>query len=90
MSETEIAGRDWAEAASCTWLHEALLFVSVLEAAGIRAAIPNRHLIGVQPLYANLVGGVRVLVAPDDLVRAKEVLASANVPRETGDHGDPT
>ena len=38
MSGTEIAGRDWVEAASCTWLHEALLLVSVLEAACIPAA----------------------------------------------------
>jgi hypothetical protein len=88
MSETEIAGRDWVEAASCTWLHEAQLLVSVLEAAGIRAVIPNVYILGVQPLYANLVGGVRVLVAPDDLARAGEVLACSNVALETGDHDD--
>jgi hypothetical protein len=88
MSETEIAGRDWVEAASCTWLHQAQLLVSVLGAAGIRAVIPNVHILAVQPLYANLVGGVRVLVPPDDLARAREVLASANAGQETGDHDD--
>lgn len=88
MSETEIAGRDWVEAGSCTWLHEALLLVSVLEAAGIQAAIPNVHILGVQPLYANLVGGVRVLVPPADLARAREVLASESAALETGDHDD--
>ena len=71
---------DWAEAASCTWLHEAQLIVSVLEAAGIAAAIPNEHTLGVQPLYANLVGGVRVMVHGEDLARAREILASTEPP----------
>ena len=67
---------DWAEAASCTWLHEAQLIVSVLESAGIAAEIPNEYTLGVQPLYANLVGGVRVMVHDEDLARAQEVLSS--------------
>lgn len=67
---------DWAEAASCTWLHEAQLIVSVLESAGIAAEIPNEYTLGVQPLYANLVGGVRVMVHGEDLARAQEVLSS--------------
>ena len=50
---------DWVEAASCTWLHEAAFLQSVLGAAGIDATIPNEHTLGVQPLYANLLGGVR-------------------------------
>lgn len=82
MSGTEIAGRDWVEAASCTWLHEALLLVSVLEAACIPAAIPNQHFLGVVPLYAELVGGIRVLVPPHDLARAKEAISSATVALE--------
>ncbi len=77
MSESNAGdGDDWAEAASCTWLHEAQLIVSVLDSAGIAAAIPNEHTLGVQPLYANLVGGVRVMVHAEDLTRAQEILAS--------------
>jgi hypothetical protein len=88
MTENELVGPDWVEVASCTWLHEAQLLVSVLDGAGIRAAIPNEHVLGVQPLYANLVGGVRVLVPPDDLARAREVLDSANAQPRIGDPAD--
>lgn len=79
---------DWAEAASCTWLHEAHLIVSVLESAGIAAEIPNEHILGVQPLYAILVGGVRVMVRGDDLARAREVLSSTVSAPEDGDPED--
>ena len=71
--------RDWVEAASCTWLHEAAVLRSVLDAAGIEAMIPNEQTFGVQPLYGNLLGGVRILVPPGDLERAREVLTSAAV-----------
>ena len=67
---------DWVEAASCAWLHEAVFVRSVLDAAGIAATIPNEQTLGVQPLYGNLLGGVRVLVRHRDLDRAREVLAS--------------
>jgi hypothetical protein len=70
----------WVEAASCTWLHQAVFLRSVLEAAGITATIPNEQTLGVQPLYGHLLGGVRVLVQSSDLDRAREVLASDAVP----------
>jgi hypothetical protein len=69
---------DWVEVRSCTWLHEAAFLKSVLDAAGIEATIPNEYTLGVQPLYANLVGGIRVLVRAEDLERAAEVLDSTN------------
>ena len=79
---------DWVEAASCTWLHEAQLLTSVLDAAGIEATIPNEHILGVQPLYANLVGGVRVMVHAADLSRAREILVSEDVERQTPERDD--
>jgi hypothetical protein len=69
---------DWVEIRSCTWLHEAALFKSVLDAAGIEAVIPNEQTLGVQPLYGQLVGGVRVLVRESDLKRAVELLDSTS------------
>ena len=66
--------REWVEVRSCTWLHEALFFKSVLDAAGIEATIPNEQTLGVQPLYGNLLGGVRVLVREDDFERATAIL----------------
>ena len=81
----ERPSNEWVEAASCTWLHEASFLRSVLEAAGIDCMIPDEHTLGVQPLYAPLLGGVRVLVRQEDLERAREVLASA---ARTANEGD--
>jgi hypothetical protein len=66
----------WVEVRSCNWLHEAQFVRSVLEAGGIEAQIPNEHILGVQPLFAGVVGGVRVLVRSTDKERASEILDS--------------
>jgi len=70
---------DWVEVRSCTWLHEAQFLKSVLDAAGIEALVPNEHTLGVQPLYANLLGGAQLWVRPGDLERATELLDSEAV-----------
>ena len=69
---------DWVEVRSCTWLHEAEFLRSVLDAAGIASTIPNEYTLGVQPLYANLLGGIRVMVRAADFDRAVEVLDATN------------
>jgi RimJ/RimL family protein N-acetyltransferase len=66
----------WVEIRNCLWLHQAYFVKSVLEGDGIEVLIPDEHLLGVQPLYANAVGGARVLVRPADLERAAEILDS--------------
>lgn len=79
---------EWVDVRSCLWLHEAEFFKSVLEAAGIESMIPNEYTLGVQPLYAHMLGGVRVLVRREDVDRACEILDSADaVPRDVGDDG---
>ena len=79
---------NWVQVKACNWLHQALFFRSVLEAAGIEAVIPNEHTLNIQPLYANLLGGVRVMVHAEDADRATEVLDSTALPpdRETDEH----
>ena len=64
------------EVRRCTWLHEAQFLKSVLEAADIEAFIPDEYTLGVQPLYANVLDGVRLLVRAGDLERASEILDS--------------
>ena len=75
---------EWVEVRSCSWLHEAQVLTSVLESAGIESLIPDQYTVGVQPLYALALGGVRVLVRAEDLDRARELLdcvdASPNSP----------
>ena len=77
---------EWVEVRSCMWLHEAEFFKSVLDAAGIESMIPNAYTLGVQPLYANMLGGSRVLVRRADVDRAREVLESAAPLRDDGNH----
>ena len=60
----------WVEVRNCNWLHQAYFVKSILEGDGIEVLIPDEHLLGVQPLYANAVGGARVLVRSADLERA--------------------
>jgi hypothetical protein len=71
----------WVEVRNCNWLHEAHFLKSVLEADGIEVLIPDEHLLGVQPLYANAVGGARVLVRSADLQRAARSLTPSRTYR---------
>jgi hypothetical protein len=49
--------------------------------------IPNEQTLGVQPLYGNLLGGAKILVARDDVERASELLDSAAMPPGNSDEG---
>ena len=55
---------------------EAHLFRTRLEAAGIPAYVQDEHLIQMDWLYSNAIGGVRVQVADEDLGAAREFLAA--------------
>jgi hypothetical protein len=77
VTSSDDTAETWVEVASRAWLHEAAFIRSLLGAEGIVAMIPNEHTLGVQPLYGNLVGGVRVLVRAQDVTRAEELLRSA-------------
>jgi hypothetical protein len=55
---------------------EAHLFRTRLEAAGIPAFVQDEHVIQMQWLYSNALGGVRVQIADEDLEAAREFLAA--------------
>ena len=65
---------DWVEVHNCQWLHEAHFVKSLLESGGIDVFIPYEHTLGVQPFYANAIGGAKVLVRAADRERAAELL----------------
>ena len=61
---------------TCSYLHEAVLIKSVLDAEGINAEIPDAYMAGVQPALGGTMGGIRVVVRFSDLDRAEEALAA--------------
>ena len=66
---------------------EAHLFRTRLEAAGIPAFVQDEHLIQMDWLYSNAIGGVRVQIADEDLDAAREFL-SADSPQPCRDAVD--
>lgn len=55
---------------------EAHLFRTRLEAAGISAFVQDEHVVQLNWLLSNAIGGVRVQIAEDDLESASEFLAA--------------
>ena len=72
-----------------TYLHEADMICSKLQADGIEAFMPDESVIAVNPLYANAVGGIRIQVNESDFERAEEILqnllSGSPLPEEPGD-----
>jgi hypothetical protein len=66
---------------------EAHLFRTRLEAAGIPAFVQDEHLVQMDWLYSNAIGGVRVQIADNDLDAAREFLA-ADTPQSCPEAAD--
>jgi rubredoxin len=66
---------------------EAHLFRTRLEAVGIPAFVQDEHIIQMDWLWSNALGGVRVQIADDDLGEAREFLA-ADSPQPSPDASD--
>jgi Putative prokaryotic signal transducing protein len=76
---------DWAVIRSCSSLVEAGFLKSLLEPEGIDVQIPDEYAVGVNPGYTNMLGGIRVMVHADQLVRANEVLETSAPAAALGD-----
>ncbi|MCA5006414.1 putative signal transducing protein [Sphingobacterium bovistauri] len=57
---------------------EAHNFRNRLEAEDIEAYIYDEHIIGLNPLYSNAIGGIKVKIAENDLDQANLVLQAIN------------
>jgi hypothetical protein len=77
--------RSFVRIAAFTSLAEAELAASVLEADGIDVLLRNEAFASILPHMTNAVGGVEVTVSPEDVERAKEVLAANDAPRALND-----
>jgi hypothetical protein len=69
-----------------TNVHDAHLAKSVLEAAGIEVTIANEHVVSVNWMYSNLVGGVQALVPDDRVDEARSLLDTHAVLDEAPEH----
>lgn len=56
-------------------LVEADLIVARLAAAGIAAQIPDRHTAAMAPHLITVLGGVRIMVADEDLAAAQKIIS---------------
>lgn len=55
---------------------EAYLFKGKLESEGVEVFMQNENTINTDPLLSNAVGGVKLFVNSDDVMKAKQILAS--------------
>jgi hypothetical protein len=57
---------------------EAYLFKAKLESEGIEVLLQNEHSINTDPLISNAVGGVKLFVYADDVMKSKFILNEIN------------
>lgn len=74
---------DFVVVRAFTNVHEAHFAKSVLEAAGIEVVIADEHVISMDWFYSNAVGGVKLLVPPDRVAEARQLLTTEAT---IGDH----
>lgn len=58
--------------------YEANLFKAKLESEGIEVFLQNENTVNVEPAWSNAVGGVKLFVFADDVLRAKHILNEIN------------
>lgn len=59
---------------------EAHLLRTRLESGGVRAYVQDEHLVQMNWLYSNAIGGVRVQIAVEDLEKAQRILRQDPIP----------
>ncbi|SDS37370.1 hypothetical protein SAMN04488553_2108 [Gramella sp. MAR_2010_147] len=64
--------------ATFTYHHEFIVLKINLENAGIRHYFQNETLVGLLPLSSFAFGGIRLMVHPLDISKAKEIIDSLN------------
>ena len=55
---------------------EAYLFKAKLESEGIEVFLQNENTVNTEPAWSNAIGGVKLFVYSDDVMKAKQVLNS--------------
>jgi hypothetical protein len=77
------------EVFSTMFQDEALVVKSLLESAGMKAAISGEHLLDVYPIFFPEQGGIKVIVADDDAEDALALVADYTAAKSKRDSSDP-
>ena len=70
--------KDYICLATFTYHHEYFVLKLMFEEAGIRHYFQNETLIGLIPLSSLAFGGIRLMVHPSSLSKAKQIIDSLN------------
>jgi hypothetical protein len=62
--------------ATFTYPHEYLVIQSIFNEENIRYFLQNEMFIGIFPCYSNALGGIKLMVHPEDITDAKKILDS--------------
>jgi hypothetical protein len=71
-----------AEIFATMFQDEALVVRSLLESAGIEAEIASEHFLDLYPVFFPQEGGIKIVVADEDLEDAKAVVAQYREPKQ--------
>lgn len=66
---------------------DAHILKSRLENEGIPAYIFDENIVTLNPLYTNLVGGIKLRISESDLARAEKILTTLDTAEIVDDHG---
>ncbi|MDR5591355.1 DUF2007 domain-containing protein [Christiangramia sp. SM2212] len=70
--------KDYQCLATFTYHHEYFVLKLQFEKAGIRHYFQNETLIGLLPLSSFAFGGIRLMIHPSDISKAKQIIDSLN------------
>lgn len=68
--------------------HETYLYEPSFKAAGIDYHMENQKTVAIDPLVSNAIGGIRLQVKPEDVERARALVAEIEANNSTSDLGD--
>lgn len=70
--------KDFKVIAVFTYSHEYMVLKMLLEQEGISYFFQNETMISVLPFHSNAIGGIRLMVHPNDFSKVKEILDKLN------------
>lgn len=58
---------------------EAIIYQGKLESQGVEVFLRDNHVVDTNPLYSNAVGGVKLFVKTEDVIKANEILQEVSL-----------